>query len=413
MTPRPSSSGAGSALREGRAAGAAADLGRALQVRPDHPNAARRLAEAYQSAGDPLRAPRDSRPSAEPFSRRPRGPGRSGATGPEHGPAGTGFRRLRQAPRHRPGRPPPPVSSGAAILRLGRHRGALADLEHLAALQPADVFPYDFALTALRADVREALGDRQGAEADRTEARSLIPNDPPYLKRQAWYLVNGPLWRRDTGLAVTIARHAEGLAPTDSTRVNVLGVILYRDGRLSEAASNIGRRVARGERRHDAYDLFFPAMYAAPPRAVQAEARIKASRGRRWVAMYPNPRQSTRRNWRLSPSRPRRFSPGPWPSCPTTPSPLETRRAAVPCRRTRRGRGVDRERLALRTQLDRRPRVEAAQRARSGDAATSLSVLLAATLGVLGVVGIRYRSLRDRLNAFALRRAPTAETAED
>ena len=60
-----------------------------------------------------------------------------------------------------------------------------------------------------------------------------------------------------------------------------------------------------------------------------------------------------------------------------------------------------RERLALKTTLDRRPRVDAARRARSADAVALLGAAAAAALGALGVVSWRYRSLRHRLSTFA------------
>src|SRR5262249_44562719 len=106
-----------------------------------------------------------------------------------------------------------------ALIRLGRHREALADLDILISKAPQDS-----ALYQLRGTVREALGDSDQARGDRAKAGALLPKDPRALNNRAWILATGSLDQRDPERAVALARQAVALAPGQQMSLNTLGV---------------------------------------------------------------------------------------------------------------------------------------------------------------------------------------------
>jgi tetratricopeptide (TPR) repeat protein len=142
-----------------------------------------------------------------------------------------------------------------ALIRLGRHREALADLDTLLAKHPND-----YVLYHLRSIAHEALGDRDPARADQEKVAALLPKDPMPLNNGAWRLATGPVDQRDPERAVTLARRAVELAPGKQESLNTLGVALYRAGQHAEAISVLEQSLAAGKGEFDAYDLFFLAM---------------------------------------------------------------------------------------------------------------------------------------------------------
>ena len=142
-----------------------------------------------------------------------------------------------------------------ALIRLGRHREALADLDIL-----IPKAPQDSALYQLRGTVREALGDSDQARVDREKAGALLPKNPMALNDRAWILATGPIDQRDPERAVALARRAVELAPGQQMYLNTLGVALYRAGQYAEAISVLERSLAAGKGEFDAFDLFFLAM---------------------------------------------------------------------------------------------------------------------------------------------------------
>ncbi len=164
-----------------------------------------------------------------------------------------------------------------ALIRLGRHREALADLDILI---PKD--PDNFVLYDLRGIVREALGDHKQSRADREKAGSLLPKNPMTLNSRAWTDATGPFIHRDPERAVVLARRAVALAPGEQITLNTLGVALYRAGQYAEAATILERSRAAGKGEFEAFDLFFLAM-AHHQLGHREQARGSYARAVRWL----------------------------------------------------------------------------------------------------------------------------------
>ena len=169
-----------------------------------------------------------------------------------------------------------------ALIRLGRHHEALADLDILIAK-----YPEDFVLYELRGTVREALGDHDQARADREKAGSLLPKDATALNERAWNLATGPIAQRDPERAVALARRAVELAPGQQLTLNTLGVALYRAGQYAEAISFLEQSLAAGKGEFDAFDLFFLAM-AHQQRGHASQARACFYQAVRWSDEHKN-----------------------------------------------------------------------------------------------------------------------------
>jgi eukaryotic-like serine/threonine-protein kinase len=142
-----------------------------------------------------------------------------------------------------------------ALIRLGRHREALTELDILIPKNPKDDALYD-----LRGIVREALGDHEQARADQEKASSLRSGDAQTLNLNAWIDATGTIDRRDPDRAVALARRAVALAPGLQLYLNTLGVALYRTGQYAESISVLDRSLAAGKGDLAAFDLFFLAM---------------------------------------------------------------------------------------------------------------------------------------------------------
>ncbi len=174
-----------------------------------------------------------------------------------------------------------------ALIRLGRHREALADLDIL-----IPKAPQDDALYQLRGAVHEALGDSDKARADREKASALLPRHPKALNDRAWTLATGSIDQRDAERAVALARQAVALAPGEQESLNTLGVALYRAGQYAEAVAVLEQSLAAGKGEFDAFDEFFLAM--AHYRLGRANrARACFDRAVRWLSERKNlPAQS-------------------------------------------------------------------------------------------------------------------------
>jgi serine/threonine protein kinase/WD40 repeat protein/tetratricopeptide (TPR) repeat protein len=259
-----------------------ADLEQFLRLRPRDADASWLLVEAYQQTGNLAgalaavshlleRAPedRDTR-----FQR-----GLLALALAQPGLAADDFSRVLAAePRLDPAR----LGRAQALIRLGRHREALADVDILIPKYPADYLLYD-----LRGTVREALGDHEQARADREKASSLLPKDPTALNNRAWILAAGPIGQRDPERAVALARRAVALAPGQQLTLNTLGVALYRARQYAEAISVLERSLAAGKGEFDAFDLFFLAM-AHQKLGHASQARACLYRGARWWGEHKN-----------------------------------------------------------------------------------------------------------------------------
>jgi tetratricopeptide (TPR) repeat protein len=169
-----------------------------------------------------------------------------------------------------------------ALTRLSRHRQALADLDIL-----IPKAPQDYALYQLRATVREALGDPDGARGDREKASALLPRNPKALNDRAWVLATGSIDQRDAERALVLAGQAVALAPGQQVSLNTLGVALYRAGQYAKAVSVLEQSLAAGKGEFDAFDLFFLAMAQHRlGRATQAHACFE--RAVRWLSERTN-----------------------------------------------------------------------------------------------------------------------------
>jgi len=255
---------------------AIADLERLARLRPDDADACWLLGESYEEAGNPAGAlaafsRRLERAPEDRDARFQRGLLALALAQPEV--AEDDFRRILAAEsdlervRYR---------RAQALIHLGRHGEALADLDTLIAKDPND-----FALYQLRSIVREALGGRDPARADREKASSLLPKDPTELNDAACEYVTGPIDRRDPERAVTLARRSVELAPGQPPTLFTLGVALYRAGQYVEAISVLERGMAAGKGELDAFDLLFLAM-AHHRLGHAAEARDCFDRAVRW-----------------------------------------------------------------------------------------------------------------------------------
>jgi tetratricopeptide (TPR) repeat protein len=263
--------------------GAIADLERGLRLRPEHTDACWLLAEAYMETGNAAGALAASsrllERTPEDFDARfQRGLLALQLAQPDV--AAGDFRRVLAA---EPDLVRARYHRAQALIRLGRHRDALADLNILIPKYPADD-----ALYHLRAIVREALGERDQARYDREKASSLLSKDPIALNDQAWILATGPVARRDPERAVSLARRAVALAPGNQVILNTLGAALYRAGEYVESVSVLERSLVAGKGEFDALDLFFLAM--AHHRLGDAtSARGCFDRAVRWLSEGKNP----------------------------------------------------------------------------------------------------------------------------
>jgi tetratricopeptide (TPR) repeat protein len=255
---------------------AIADLEQVLRLKPDDPDARLRLAEAYlqtdrlREAGAALeqhlaRSPRDldarlwrglvalrlgqSQAAADDFTD-------VLAADPEH-----------EVARDRRAR---------AWLALGRPQDALTDLDELVRSHPGDA-----SFVERRGEVHKRLGHDGAARADRERATGLPQPTAQALNDVAWDLVTGAVYLRDPERAVSLAKKAVALAPSQASFHNTLGIALYRTGRYADAVAALKQSLAASRGKSAAYDLFFLAM--AQHRLGQTvQARDLFDRAVRW-----------------------------------------------------------------------------------------------------------------------------------
>jgi WD40 repeat protein/tetratricopeptide (TPR) repeat protein len=258
------------------------DLERRLRLRPDDADACWLLAEAYQETGSPACALAAfgrllERVSEDGVSRFQRGLLALALDQPDLA-AGDFTHILAADPDQERAR----YRRAQALIRLGRHREALADLDILIPKAPRD-----HALYQLRGTVREALGDSEQARGNLEKANSLLPKDPMPLNNRAWILATGPFDQRDPEQAVALARRAVTLASGQQLSLNTLGVALYRAGQFAEAVSVLEQSLAAGKGELDAFDLFFLAM-AHHRLCHTTQARACLDRAVRWWSERKN-----------------------------------------------------------------------------------------------------------------------------
>jgi serine/threonine protein kinase/WD40 repeat protein len=94
----------------------------------------------------------------------------------------------------------------------------------------------------------------------RVVGAELVGRNPMALNNEAWRLVTGPAEERDPARAFKPIQEAVKLQPNESTFLNTLGVVQYRNRQYKEAAATLEKSLAAGNGRHDGFDLFFLAM---------------------------------------------------------------------------------------------------------------------------------------------------------
>lgn len=131
--------------------------------------------------------------------------------------------------------------AGMKALKEKKPQEALAQAERAIRLEPREALFY-----ALRGKVREASGDKAGAEADYGEAISRNPNYfGPWANRGRLRVATGHLREGEADLARSLA-----LLPTPEAQL-ALGRIAYADGRQDQALKHL-RPLAEGGSREAA-----------------------------------------------------------------------------------------------------------------------------------------------------------------
>jgi serine/threonine protein kinase/WD40 repeat protein/tetratricopeptide (TPR) repeat protein len=136
-----------------------------------------------------------------------------------------------------------------------RYREALGDWGTLIQSHPELTWLYE-----RRAACYEGLGQPGRAKAEREKAVKVGANNPVQLNNLAWSLANGPVRQRDLPRATDLIRKAREMDPDNSTFLNTLGVIQYRNGQTAQAIVTLEKSLAAGKGQSDGFDLFFLAM---------------------------------------------------------------------------------------------------------------------------------------------------------
>ena len=165
-----------------------------------------------------------------------------------------------------------------AYRMLGRHGEAAADLTVL-----IQAYPQSPTLYELRASCYDALGKPGPAQADREQALKLGGTSATTFNNQAWRLVTGPVGARDPVKALALIRDAVKWEPGNTTFLNTLGVVLYRNRQYREAVATLEKSLAGGNGQSDAFDLFFLAMCHARL-GDKPKAKDCFDRAERWCA---------------------------------------------------------------------------------------------------------------------------------
>jgi tetratricopeptide (TPR) repeat protein len=144
-----------------------------------------------------------------------------------------------------------------ALIRLRRHREALADLDRLLAQHPSKDALYSY---WPRGIVHEDLGDRDRARADREKAGVLLPTALDGLNNLAWNLATGPIEQRDPESTAMVARRFVELVPGQERPLIILCASLYHAGHYADAVPALARGLA-GESSSE-LDAFKGELYA-------------------------------------------------------------------------------------------------------------------------------------------------------
>jgi hypothetical protein len=131
----------------------------------------------------------------------------------------------------------------------------------------------------------EALKARPEPLEVRVVGAELIPSSPMGFNNQAWHLVNGPAGQRDPAKALKLIQEAVKLQPNDTTLLNTLGVVQYRNGQFKEAAVTLEKSLAGSKGQSDGFDLFFLAMCHAKL-GDKARAKDCFDRAVKWVEAW-------------------------------------------------------------------------------------------------------------------------------
>jgi WD40 repeat protein/tetratricopeptide (TPR) repeat protein len=145
------------------------------------------------------------------------------------------------------------VIRGRALARAGRHREALADFN-----DAATIYPHYPVLFALRSASLRALGDEQGAAAVMARCAEVV--SAVQANNDAWMLATGPALERDAESALALARLAVEASSPEPDHCNTLGVALYRLGRYREAQEQFRASLRLGAGKFDSYDLYLLAV---------------------------------------------------------------------------------------------------------------------------------------------------------
>jgi WD40 repeat protein/tetratricopeptide (TPR) repeat protein len=159
-----------------------------------------------------------------------------------------------------------------------RYKEALEDWNAL-----IDSYPELDWLYEQRAACHEALGKPELAKADHEKAAKIGGNNPLQLNNRAWRLANGPAGQRDLAKATELIRRAMEMDADNTTFLNTLGVIQYRNGQFTQAIVTLEKSLAASKGQSDAFDLFFLAMCHAK-RGDSAKAKECFDQAVKWTA---------------------------------------------------------------------------------------------------------------------------------
>jgi WD40 repeat protein len=138
------------------------------------------------------------------------------------------------------------------------------------------------------------IADLETALVRHPDQRRIREHLAHYYNHFAWGLVIAPGSTCDSQRALSLARRAVELDPTQGYYLNTLGVALYRAGRYAEAIAALKKSLAANRGQIAAFDLFFLAM-AHHRLAHRAEARDCFDRAVRWLSEQTNlPDQDTK-----------------------------------------------------------------------------------------------------------------------
>jgi serine/threonine protein kinase/WD40 repeat protein len=94
----------------------------------------------------------------------------------------------------------------------------------------------------------------------RVVGAELISSSPTGFNKQAWHLVTVPAEQRDPAKALKLIQEAVKLRPNDTTFLNTLGVVQYRNGKYKDAVLTLEKSLAASKGESDGFDLFVLAM---------------------------------------------------------------------------------------------------------------------------------------------------------